>query len=485
MTIATLVHVELHPWRLSSLHGQTPPNPFSSFRSVRMINAQSKAAALSSNVDHQKDHTLVTADSNRGWKNSPFAIRFGDLFAHKAPAKPCQGVAAAVAVLGVLLLQMVTAAPRGYPPAAAWALSGGMVGGSSFGSSSSSSSSSRSSSSSSGSSSSSPSFSSSKSAGSSPRSSSSYASSGSSSPSRSSSCKSSSSSESPPPFSSSCSCSCRCNNSWNAVKDYIYVGAFSIIIATLLFIFLSDPKLMKALDEVIEELANGKPTESNQRKSAVAESNQRKSSTVAESNQSKSSIIKLQVGLFGSMQSLRRDLNKIAETADTSCIDGLVDTLRRITWYLIRVFGSTFSSHSTVYVESNPDAANDKLMHLAKEQQKFDEVSLYNINNKKIKLPENETAITLSDEYMVITIIAVVANGLEKFPTSNNNRDLQKALEKLHFIPSNQIQGVIVMWAPQKKNDVLSEEELHAKYPHLREKWSSIQSNDSNGSAKA
>ncbi|KAG8097840.1 hypothetical protein GUJ93_ZPchr0013g34652 [Zizania palustris] len=66
----------------------------------------------------------------------------------------------------------------------------------------------------------------------------------------------------------------------------------------------------------------------------------------------------------------------------------------------------------------------------------------------------------------VITIL-VAAEGVHKLPSINSSSDLKTALQKL-AIPSSKILAVEVLWTPQNENDTLSERELLEDYPLLR-----------------
>ncbi|XP_025012454.1 uncharacterized protein LOC8265884 [Ricinus communis] len=121
---------------------------------------------------------------------------------------------------------------------------------------------------------------------------------------------------------------------------------------------------------------------------------------------------------------------------------------------------------ASVAVERNLDDAEERFVQIfTEEKQKFDEVSLVNVNNMKIKSTKSGNADDLCDRYMVITIL--VAARVRELPTVKSCRDLKEALEKLHLFPPCQIQGALVMWAPQEKNDIVSEQELREKYPDL------------------
>ncbi|KAF2298505.1 hypothetical protein GH714_023858 [Hevea brasiliensis] len=120
----------------------------------------------------------------------------------------------------------------------------------------------------------------------------------------------------------------------------------------------------------------------------------------------KTSVLKLQVGLLGMGRSLQRDLNRIAEIADTSS-----------------------SEEASLALLRHPD---------------------YCISG-----------------YSYITIL-VAAEGVHKLPTINGSGDLKEALQKLGSIPTSKILAVEVLWTPQNEHDTLTERELLEDYPLLR-----------------
>ncbi|XP_012492878.1 uncharacterized protein LOC105804719 isoform X2 [Gossypium raimondii] len=162
----------------------------------------------------------------------------------------------------------------------------------------------------------------------------------------------------------------------------------------------------------------------------------------------RTSVIKLQVGLLGMGRSLQRDLNRIAEVADTSTSEGL--------------------SFVLTDVKRSIDDGENRFNQLSIEERgKFDEETLVNVNNIKRQSTSSQKASGFSNEYIVITIL-VAAEGMHKLPPINGSGDLKEALQKLASIPSSKILAVEVLWTPQNENDTLSEQELLEDYPLLR-----------------
>ncbi|GLT66360.1 hypothetical protein SLA2020_387280 [Shorea laevis] len=371
---------------------------------------------LSSNLDRERE---ISAD--------PFEMVVETVIkALNGLKKP---VVAAI-LLGLLLM---------YDPKSAWAASGGRMGGRSFSSRSSSSRSTFSSSKSS-----SPSYSSSspsRSYSSSSSSPSSYSSS--SSPSRSYSSDSSLSSywssSSPSSYSSwsFSSSSPSSYSSWSSSssspsRSYEYSSPFSALLLTVFLLVL-------------------------------AISYDRFRGTAIE----KTSILKLQVGLLGTGRTLQRDLNQIAEVADTSKSNGLSYILTETTLALLRNPDYCFSGLSSTDVKWSVDAGEKCFNKLSiEERAKFDEETLVNVDNIK-RRSTNDKASESKNEYIVVTIL-VAAEEVHELPAINGIGDLKEALKKLGSIRASKLMAVEVLWTPQEENDTLSERELHEDYPLLK-----------------
>ncbi|XP_047976244.1 uncharacterized protein LOC125218590 [Salvia hispanica] len=182
----------------------------------------------------------------------------------------------------------------------------------------------------------------------------------------------------------------------------------------------------------------------------------------------KTTVLKLQVGLLGLGRSLQKDLNRIAEIADTSTSEGLHYVLTETVLALLRHPDYCISGYSSVDVKRSMEEGEKKFNQLSIEERgKFDEETLVNVNNIKKKSSTVLRAGGFSNEYIVITIL-VAAEGDHKLPSINNSKDLKEALQKLASIPSSRTMAVEVLWTPQNEDDTLSERELLEDYPLLR-----------------
>ncbi|KAI3518909.1 hypothetical protein L1887_07800 [Cichorium endivia] len=182
----------------------------------------------------------------------------------------------------------------------------------------------------------------------------------------------------------------------------------------------------------------------------------------------KTSVLKLQVGLLGMGRSLQRDLNRIADLADTSTPEGLSYVLQETTLALLRHPDYCISGYSSVDMKRSVEEGEKRFNQLSIEERgKFDEETLVNVNNIRKQSATTQRSNGFRNEYIVITII-VAAGGVHKLPPINSSAQLKEALQKLASIPSSRIMAVEVLWTPQNENDTLTERELLEDYSLLR-----------------
>ncbi|OMO96457.1 hypothetical protein COLO4_15279 [Corchorus olitorius] len=182
----------------------------------------------------------------------------------------------------------------------------------------------------------------------------------------------------------------------------------------------------------------------------------------------RTSVIKLQVGLSGMARSLQRELNRIAEDADTSTSKGLSYVLTETAVALLRHPEYCISAYSSVNVKYSMDGGEKHFNQLSiEERAKFDEETLVNVDNVRRKNKASQKPSGFSNEYLVVTIL-VAAEGEHKLPPINGSKDLKEALQKLASITTSKTLAVEVLWTPQDENDTLSEKELLEDYPELR-----------------
>ncbi|KAL6142785.1 hypothetical protein ACLB2K_061061 [Fragaria x ananassa] len=182
----------------------------------------------------------------------------------------------------------------------------------------------------------------------------------------------------------------------------------------------------------------------------------------------KTTVLKLQVGLLGLGRELQRDLDRIADTADTSTPEGLSYVVTETTLALLRHPDYCISGYSSVSLKRSIEDAEKGFNQLSIEERgKFDEETLVNVNSIRKRSSTSQRSNGFRNEYIVITIL-VAAEGVHKLPAINGSGDLKEALQKLASIPPSKLLAVEVLWTPQNENDTLSERELLEDYPLLR-----------------
>ncbi|KAK9071575.1 hypothetical protein SSX86_008003 [Deinandra increscens subsp. villosa] len=204
----------------------------------------------------------------------------------------------------------------------------------------------------------------------------------------------------------------------------------------------------------------------------------------------KRSVLKLQVGLLGTGKSLQKDLNRIAESADTSTSKGLNYVLQESILALLRHPDYCILGYSSVDVKRSVRECEKRFNQLSTEERgKFDEETLVNVNNIRKKTATSQSSNGLPTEYIVVTII-VAANGAPELPPIKSSAQLKKALQMLASIPSSKIMNRLeslarMNWAKEvfrykslptagallvlKRLNIYSS---HAPWPHRRGTWS-------------
>ncbi|XP_024384563.1 FLUCTUATING-LIGHT-ACCLIMATION protein 1, chloroplastic [Physcomitrium patens] len=181
----------------------------------------------------------------------------------------------------------------------------------------------------------------------------------------------------------------------------------------------------------------------------------------------KTSVVKLQVGLLGMARTLQKDLDRIANQADTTTAEGLHSVLTETCLALMRHPEYCTSAFASTDVNRSAAGAEERFNNLSLEERaKFDAETLINVNNLRKKIMAAPKSERLNNEYIVVTIL-VAADGEFKLPAINSNADLKAALRKLGSIPTDAIQSVEVLWTPQDEDDTLNERELLRDYPLL------------------
>ncbi|XP_052624914.1 uncharacterized protein LOC128132401 [Lactuca sativa] len=122
----------------------------------------------------------------------------------------------------------------------------------------------------------------------------------------------------------------------------------------------------------------------------------------------KTSVLKLQVGLLGTGKSLQKDLNQIAETADTSKPEGLRYVLQETTLALLRHPDYCIYGYSFVDVKRSIDEGEKRFNQLSIEERgKFDEETLVNVNNIRKQSATTQRSNDFRNEYIVVSTVHI------------------------------------------------------------------------------
>lgn len=196
--------------------------------------------------------------------------------------------------------------------------------------------------------------------------------------------------------------------------------------------------------------------------------------TLAEGSSSTISVAKLQVGLLAAARDLQADLNKLAQTADTSSAAGLAEVLQETTLALLR--HPEYWTHATATVQQTGLASAEvQFNRLAlTERSKFSRETLSNVNSqiKQLATTGAETSgsivptTTEPGEHIVVTLL-VGAQGKLQLPNVTSEADLRQALQQLGGVAGDRLLALEVLWTPQAEGDVLSKQDLLVEYPEL------------------
>lgn len=189
----------------------------------------------------------------------------------------------------------------------------------------------------------------------------------------------------------------------------------------------------------------------------------------------KVSVAKVQVGLLASGRYLQKELDELAQSADTNTASGRAMVLQEASLALLRhpeywVYGASEA------VIAPLETAEAKFNQLALgERSKFSAETLSNVNNQlRSSSPAELLAgkadssnLAESGEYIVATLIVGVQGKLD-LPQINEVENLRQALQQIAAIGSDRLLAIEILWTPQAEGDTLSTDDILANYPNLR-----------------
>lgn len=189
------------------------------------------------------------------------------------------------------------------------------------------------------------------------------------------------------------------------------------------------------------------------------------------------SIAKLQVGLLAQARGLQADLNRIAQTADTSSSEGLTQVLQEAALSLLRhpEYWAYATAETTSTRLLSAEAAFNRLA--LTERSKFTEETLANVKNqiKQGASPRlsgadegrHDALTEAPGEYILATLLVATQSKLT-LPEIHSEQDVRRALSQIGAIASDQLLAVEVLWTPQAEGETLTSDELIAEYPNLK-----------------
>ncbi len=188
---------------------------------------------------------------------------------------------------------------------------------------------------------------------------------------------------------------------------------------------------------------------------------------------SKVSVAKVQVGLLGSAQGLKTELEQLARNADTGTASGRANVLQASSLAILRnpelwVYGAAESQYTAL------EAAESAFNQLAlTERSKFTAETLSNVDSalEQLELQANAKQEALVEqgevgEYLVATLL-VGATGKLDLPKVSDADSLKNAVQQLGSIGSDRLLAVEILWTPQADGDTLSTDDVLANYPNL------------------
>lgn len=187
-------------------------------------------------------------------------------------------------------------------------------------------------------------------------------------------------------------------------------------------------------------------------------------------------VAKLQVGLLSSARGLKKDLERIANKADTSTPTGLHYVLQETVLSLLRnpeyaVYGAAKALKGKSVLKAE-QKFNE--MSLA-ERGKIREETLVNVSGirreggfkGKNKGDVDAATVGAGDEELIVVTVLVASKGRFKLPAVRNGAELRTALSTLGAVPADGVLGVEVLWTPQDPQDSYSKGELMVDFPDL------------------
>lgn len=180
----------------------------------------------------------------------------------------------------------------------------------------------------------------------------------------------------------------------------------------------------------------------------------------------KISVARVQVALLASAKDVQQDLEKLARKANlTSTNYGLCKILSETSLALLRNPDKTVYARSE-WVRRSAATAEELYNRMSiEERSKLSEEVLVNTEGQ-ISEKNNREHPKDTGEYILVSIL-VAYDPEVALPTVNSSDTLREALSKLGSLQPSDLIALEILWQPEGKNAVLSQEELISLYPQL------------------
>lgn len=183
----------------------------------------------------------------------------------------------------------------------------------------------------------------------------------------------------------------------------------------------------------------------------------------------KVSVARVQIGLLAEARHLQSDLNRMAETADTSSTTGLTQVLQEATLSLLR-HPEYWAYAATECRQIGLAQAEAEFNRLAlTERSKFSEETMSNVNSQVQQRTATQSALATAEdpgEYIVATLVIGSQSRLN-LPKVQSSQDLRQVLSQVGSISGEQLLALEVLWTPQATGETLSSDEVLEAYPGL------------------
>ncbi|GAB0495636.1 hypothetical protein MMPV_006938 [Pyropia vietnamensis] len=188
------------------------------------------------------------------------------------------------------------------------------------------------------------------------------------------------------------------------------------------------------------------------------------------------SVVTVKVGLLASARQLQRDLDAVAQRANTMSARGLAELLQEVVVALVR--NPDYWTHASLNASPSSMRLSEAEAEFGRrslnERVKLEEETLSNVGGMGVRsttrrVRPGEELSSGPSEYIVVTLVVAATGELSKaLPRRLDGvADLRAALTALGGVTTDDMQACEVIWAPQSDTDTLTEQEMLADHPDL------------------